>query len=251
MYELGLQQQFTDNLSIDVTGYFRDIRDWTSTSPLIPTFLDGVNYVRFRNRDFANIRGITLSVDRKFANNFSFNIDYTYQIAEGTNSDPTQEFYAQQDGAEPTKILTPLNWDQRHALNGNFYIGGDTWGSSLRAYFNSGQPYTPSLVPGTRTGQTIISGLRENSRSKPYQFAVDLNMYKNFVFGGFDVQIFMNVYNLLDADNPTSIFSDTGEVDYSLYELTYGELAGPTFFVIPDFYSEPRRVQIGTKISFK
>jgi len=251
MYELGLQQQFTDNLSIDLTGYFRDIRDWTSTSPLIPTFLSGVNYVRFRNRDFANIRGITLSIDRKYADNFSFNIDYTYQIAEGTNSDPTQEFFAQQDGAEPTKILTPLNWDQRHALNGNFYVGGDTWGSSLRAYFNSGQPYTPSFVPGTRTGQTIISGLRENSRSKPYQFAVDLNMYKNFEFGGFEFQVFMNVYNLFDADNPVDIFSDTGEVDYSLYEATYGSLAGPTFFVIPAFYSEPRRIQVGTKISFE
>lgn len=250
MYELGLQQQFTDNLSIDVTGYFRDIRDWTSTSYAIPTYRPDVSYVVFTNRDFANVRGITLSVDRKLANYFAFTVDYTYQITEGTNSDPTQEFFATQSGEEPTKTLTPLNWDQRHAINANLFVGTGDYGASLTANFNSGQPYTPSLVTGTRTGQSIISGLRSNSRSKPNQFNLDFNVFKNIKYAGMNFQLFLKVFNLLDSDNPVNIFTDTGQVDYTLYMLTRPDDADEDWFDIPSFYSEPRRIQVGTKISF-
>ena len=112
MYELGLKQQILTDLAIDVTGFYRDIRNWISTCPPISTVLSGVSYATYNNRDFANVRGITLAVDKKFSNNYAFTVDYTFQIVEGTNSDPTQEFYSQIGGAEPTKILTPMDWDQ-------------------------------------------------------------------------------------------------------------------------------------------
>ncbi|MFQ5584077.1 MAG: carboxypeptidase-like regulatory domain-containing protein, partial [Calditrichia bacterium] len=155
MYELGLQQQFTDHIAIDVTGFYRDIRDWISTSQPIPTALAGVSYVTHINRDFANVVGATLALKRKFANHWAFNLDYTFQVAEGTNSNPDQEFFAQQGGAEPTRELTPLDWDQRHSLNTNLYIGIGKWGMNLITRYDSGQPYTPSFQPGTRTGQSI------------------------------------------------------------------------------------------------
>jgi outer membrane receptor protein involved in Fe transport len=250
MYELGLKQQLTENLAIDVTGFYRDIRDWISTSPPIETVLSGVTYSRNINRDFANVRGITLAVDRRFADHFAFNLDYTYQIAEGTNSDPAQEFFAQDQGDEPTRILTPLNWDQRHALNASFFIGAKDWGISLIGRYNSGQPYTPTLVTATRTGQTILAGLRENSRQKPNQFIIDLMAYKDINIGPVDVQLFARVFNLLDSKSPVNVWGDTGEVDFTL-QITQAAQADPSWFIRPDYYSEPRRIQIGTKISFK
>ncbi len=251
MYELGLQQQFTDNLAIDVTGYYRDIRNWISVSPPTQTTLSGVSYVKYNNRDFANVRGITFALDRRFANNFAFKIDYTFQIAEGTNSNPEEEFFAQQGGAEPTKALTPLDWDQRHALNANLFVGAQTWGASVITRFNSGQPYTPVSVTATRTGQSILAGTPDNSRTKPNRFTVDFNAYKNFSFNRFEFQLFLKIFNMFDADNPTGVFGDTGRPDYSLFQLTQAEQADDTWFVHPEFYSEPRRIQIGTRISFK
>jgi outer membrane receptor protein involved in Fe transport len=249
MYELGLKQQISNDIGIDITGYYRDIRDWISTSPLIPVFISGVNYVKYRNRDFANTKGLILTVDKKFSNNFSFKIDYTFMLAEGTNSDPAQEFFSQQGGAEPTKILTPLNWDQRHALNASLFVGKADWGVSLVSRFASGQPYTPTLVTGTRTGQNVLSGLRDNSRNKPNLFTVDLSAYKNFNIQNLNIQLFARVFNLLDALNPVNIWTDTGLADFTLTELTQAAQADDTWFIRPDFYQEPRRIQIGAKIS--
>jgi outer membrane receptor for ferrienterochelin and colicin len=250
MYELGLKQQITEDLVIDVTGFYRDIRNWISTSPIKPTILSGVAYVTFNNRDFANVRGITLAVDKKFTNNYAFTVDYTFQIVEGTNSNPEQEFYSQQGGAEPTRILTPLDWDQRHSLNANLFVGGSTWGSSLISRFASGQPYTPVSVTATRTGQSILAGLPNNSRNKPNLFTVDFNLYKNFLINRFNVQVFMKIFNLFDAENPVVVYGDTGRPDYTLLLLAQAAQADPTWFDNPSFYSEPRRVQIGMRIGF-
>ncbi len=247
MYELGLKQQLTNDLSIDVTGFYRDIRDWISTGQPIPTVLGSVYYAHYINRDFANVGGVTISVDKMYGDNFSFNIDYTYQIAEGTNSDPSQEFFAQLGGAEPTRILTPLNWDQRHSLNTNFFYGMGTWGVSLISRYDTGQPYTPTMIPGTRTGQNILSGLRENSRRKPNLFSIDLSAYKNFTIGAQNVQVFARVFNLLDSKNPVNIFGDTGDAEYTL-QLTQAFMADDGWFVHPEFFSQPRRIQIGAKI---
>jgi len=250
MYELGLKQQLAEDLAIDVTGFYRDIRDWISTSPIKTTVLSGVSYVTFNNRDFANVRGITLSIDKKFTNNYAFTVDYTFQIVEGTNSNPEQEFYSQQGGAEPTKILTPLDWDQRHSLNANLFVGGNTWGGSLISRFSTGQPYTPVSVTATRTGQSILAGLPNNSRSKPNLLTVDFNIYKNFKYRNFDFQVFMKIFNLFDNENPRFVYGDTGRPDYTLLLIAQAAQADGTWFDNPGFYSEPRRIQIGTRISF-
>ncbi|MDZ7335141.1 MAG: TonB-dependent receptor [candidate division KSB1 bacterium] len=250
MYELGLKQQIAENLVIDVTGFYRDIRNWISTSPVKPTILSGVNYVIYNNRDFANVRGITFSLDKKFSDNYAFTVDYTFQIVEGTNSNPEEEFYSQQGGAEPTKFLTPLDWDQRHTLNANLFVGGNTWGASFISRFNTGQPYTPVSVTATRTGQSILAGLPDNSRNKPNIFTVDFNIYKNVRFRNLNFQLFMKIFNLFDAENPIVVYGDTGRPDYTLLLLSQAAQADPTWFDNPSFYSEPRRVQVGTRISF-
>ncbi len=188
MYELGLQQQFSQNISMDVTGYYRDIRNWVSTAPPIKTVLPSVTYVRYNNRDFANVRGITLAVHRSFDSGFAFNLDYSFSIAEGTNSDPDQEFNSLQGGSEPTKALAPLDWDQRHKVSGNLFIGGTSWGLDIVARFQTGQPYTPTSSTFTQSGQDIQASLVKNSRFKPDQLNMDINLYKNFEVSGFNLQ---------------------------------------------------------------
>jgi hypothetical protein len=253
MYELGLQQQLGDNIGIDITGFYRDIRDWVSTSQPISTARAGVAYSQKVNRDFANARGITLVVNRRLANNFSFGVDYTFQIAEGTNSTPEEEFFAQQGGAEPTRQLTPLNWDQRHTLNATLFVGSQDWGISLIERYNSGQPYTPSSIPGTRVGQNILSGLQDNSRRKPNQITVDLTAFKNVKISAFDVQFFTRVFNLFDTRNAVNVYTDTGKPDVTLQQALaaqQGVEVDPSFFVRPEYYAEPRQVQLGAKVSF-
>ncbi|MFA6599221.1 MAG: TonB-dependent receptor [Ignavibacteriaceae bacterium] len=250
IYEIGLQQQLTNDIAVDVTAYYRDIRDWISSSQPIPTFVAGISYSKRINRDFANARGVTLSIKKRFADYFSFGVDYTFQIAEGTNSSPEQEFFSQQNGAEPTRYLTPLDWDQTHTLNTNIYVGGDDWGVSLISAVSTGQPYTPTITAGAYSGRNIIVGLANNSRRKPLIANFDMQIHKDFSIASFlDVQLFLKVFNLLDAKNPLTVYGDTGKPDYTLQQKTVTN-EDPSWFVYPNYYSAPRSIYLGTKISF-
>ncbi len=249
MYELGLQQQLSDDIGADMTMFYRDIRDWVSTSQPFNTSLAGVSYSRRNNRDFANVLGVTLTFSKRFSHHYSINLDYTFQVAEGTNSTPEEEFFAQQGGAEATKQLTPLSWDQTHSVNASIFVGSSSWGVSFLERFNSGQPYTPQIATFGRTGRNVIGGLEKNSRRKPDLFTVDFTAYKNFKLYGFNFKLFTKVFNLFDSKNPVNVFADTGEADFTFTQLQ-DVSADPTFFVRPDFYSEPRRFQLGLNIGF-
>lgn len=248
MYEIGLQQQLSDNIGADLTLYYRDIRDWISTSPPIDAAIAGVSYGRRINRDFANVFGITMAFSKRFANHYSFDLDYTFQIAEGTNSDPDEEFFSQQNGREPTKQLTPLDWDQAHSVNATLFVGSGDWGLSLIERFNSGQPYTPEVIQFGRTGTDITFGLEKNSRRKPTLFTLDLTAFKNFNFSGYRVKLFAKMFNLLDSKNPDDVFGDTGEADFTFNSRSLQ--ADQTYFVRPDFFAEPRRIQVGASFGF-
>jgi len=249
IYEIGLQQQFTEDLAVDVTAFYRDIRDWISSSQPIPTVVAGISYSQRINRDFANVKGITLALNKRFSDHFSFSLDYTFQIAEGTNSSPDQEFYSQQNGSEPTRYLTPLDWDQTHTLNAKLYVGSSDWGISLLGNFSSGQPYTPVVTEGGYTGRNIILGLANNSRRKPDLLNVDMEIHKDFSFSSIGMQFFVKVFNLLDLKNPVTVFGDSGKPDYTLQQQTVTGY-DQSWFVYPDYYSAPRSFYFGTKISF-
>lgn len=248
IYELGLQQQLFENIAIDVTAFYRDIRDWISSSQPIPTFLAGISYSERINRDFANVRGITLSLNKRYSDHFSLGVDYTYQIAEGTNSSPDQEYFAQVNGSEPTRTLTPLDWDQTHTLNANVFVGSTDWGASLIGNLSTGQPYTPTIIEGAYTGRNILSGLAQNSRRKPMIARLDLEVFKNFSLTGLDIQLFFRIFNLLDAKDPLSVYGDSGKPDFTIQQQTVKDY-DTGWFTNPTFYSEPRSVYVGTRIS--
>ena len=248
MYEIGLNQQISNNIGIDITAFYRDIRDWITTSPQITTYSTGVTYVNNINKDQASVKGITFSMNRRLVDHFGFDLNYTYQIVKGTNSSPEDDYFALTTGEAPKRQLTPLNWDQRHSLNFSIIFGGETWATNLITRYLTGQPYTPEVVSGVRTGQNVLSGLSINSRNKPDRFTIDLYVFKRFKISDFDLEPFLRIYNLLDFKNPQNVYSDSGKPDYTVYRQQAVE-ADPTWFVRPDFYAAPRQIQIGFRIN--
>lgn len=248
IYEIGLQQQVSEDFAFDITAFYRDIRDWVSSSQPIPTYLAGISYSERINRDFANVKGITLAINKRFSNNFSFGVDYTFQVADGVNSSSDEEFFSQLDGSQPKRTLTPLDWDQTHTLNANIFIGSSNWGISLLSSLNTGQPYTPTIIEGAYTGRNVLTGLTDNSRRKPFIANFDLELFKNFEISSFDMQFFIKVFNLFDAKNPLTVFGDTGKPDYTLEQETVSQY-DEFWFVYPNFYSQPRSIYLGTRIS--
>ncbi len=249
-YEIGLQQQFARNAKIDLTLFYRDIRDWITTDAPTETYRAGSIYYQFTNRDYANVRGVTLSYNHRFTNNFLVDAVYQFQSAEGTNSNADEEFQQRNNNFEPTVQLTPLDWDQTHNINLSVYYGGRTWGISTIGRFNTGLPFTPATNVDLEVtvGPNATNDNPKNSRRKPSNFVVDMRLHKSFpISGDMKARLFGRVFNLFDKRNEADVFDDTGRAGFTLLQPTSGN---SVFFVRPDFYSPPREVQVGFEFDF-
>ncbi len=254
--EIGIQQQIGDDMSVDVTVFFEDFRDLTGTqSDEISVFGGAQSYSRYANSDFGFSKGFIISFEKRFSGGLATNIDYTYSVTKGNASNPADARNAILGGALPETFIAPLNWDQTHSLNVSVaYSVEKDYGFSLIGNFYTGQPYTPQVNKNTRVSQNAFP---RNSENKPSIFNIDLRAYKDFVIGSTVLSLFVKINNLLDLDNPTGIYSDSGDplftfgrleaekINPKLYENTLDEL-----YTNPGFFSEPRRVEIGFSYNF-
>lgn len=250
--EVGLQQALTDAISIDLTGYFRDIRQLAGTRADEITLYGGsASYSQLVNSDFGFVKGIVLTLTKRFSDNWNATIDYTLQSAKGNASDPAATRNLRASGQLPEQQLGRLDQDQTHTLNITFsYASEDLWGMSLIGTFGSGYPYTPSESKN-------ISSLLTNSETKPSTYNVDLRAYKDFKFDQYKLSLFLRVNNLLDIRNQYGIYNDSGTADYTLDENLRRAQNLPAlvntldeFYRVPTFYAEPRRVEFGATLFF-
>ena len=253
MYEIGFKQEFAEDFYLDITTFYRDIRDWITAGPLQET-RNGVTYSVYTNQDYSNVRGITLNFNKRFSNNYSFDINYTYQVAEGTNSQPDDLFNNLINNQEPRLFLIPLDWDQTHLANFNIYVGDVDWGVSALARYGTGLPYTPAITQYT-ADRGLSSGLQTNSRRRPLQFSLDLRLHKDFELFGYNLTTFLNVFNLLDNKIVVNVFGDTGKADFTTEAQNVGESPDRPNTVEehlnrPWHYGAPRLVQLGFELQF-
>lgn len=251
--EIGLQQAVTDDITVDITGYFRDIKDLTGTrADEITLYGGGATYSQFTNSDFGFVKGIVLSVNKRFSNGWSASVDYTLQSAKGNASDPEATRQQLVDGEQPEIQLIPLNWDQTHTVNMTFsYSSPDDWGFSLIGQYGSGFPYTP-------TQSINISELLNNSELKPATFNVDLRAYYDLMlFEDYRLSFFTRVYNLFDIENELDVYQDSGTADFTINEYNdrlrgASEIVNPLdeWYRNPSYYSEPRRIEVGASFYF-
>ncbi len=246
-YEVGLQQQLTDDIAVDATLYYKDIRNLIDTQIL--NYLNGAaQYARYINLDYGNVKGIVISFEKRLSNNFAANIDYTYQIATGDASDPLTVYQAYQTNppAETPKSLVPLNWDRTHSLNLTMTYGvPDNYDISVIGQMGSGLPYTPS--------QSTYQSAGVNSARMPAFYTFDLYATKYFELGGRRFSVFMKVYNLFDTENVLNVFTDTGSASYTtalvLDPPPQGVNSLAEYYTRPDFYSAPRQILVGFQVN--
>ena len=250
IYEIGLQQQLTNDLGVEAIVFYKDIRNWLG-SEFFELYSRGDYYSRYQTLDFGNVRGVTVTLEKRRTGYFSGAVDYTYSVAEGNSSDPLSAFYDNQTvpPRETENRVVPLDWDQTHSLNFTLtFSKPHDWGMSLQGRFGTGLPYTP-----TRDALRIDA---ENSEQKPSQMTFDLAAHKDFYLNKKRfVSFFLKVYNLFDTLNENYVYSDTGRATYALYPSTnYGYLFGrhalDDYLTRPNYYSAPRSVRVGVNFGF-
>ena len=247
-YELGIQQQIGEDIGVDITGFYKDMRNLLGTE-IIETY-DTRLYARYVNRDVGNVRGIIVALNKRRSNNISFSVDYTFQIAEGNASDPSDAFLDAVGGRESEIRVVPLDWDQTHTLNTNITIVyQESWGASLLGKLGSGLPYTfePPQIGAQFTRF-------ENNERKPAQITFDLRAHKDFFIGGMRGSLFFKVFNLFDRRNEIAVYNDTGRAGYTIRTQFWGEWTDigtvEDWVNRPHLYSQPRRIQLGFGLGF-
>ena len=234
-YEFGFKSEITRWLGLDVSLFYKDIRDLLGVE-FVQTYT-AAQYARFTNVDFGGVRGFTISLDQRGLGAISTTLDYTYQTATGNSSDPRETFNRAQAGEDPLPRQIPFNWDQRHTLNATaVWFQPNNFALTAILRLASGQPYTPTISTG------FGAELESNSGRKDPYVLVDLRAEKFFRLGVVNLTAFARMFNLFDEHFANGFaYADTGSPFYTLNGL---EQLNPN----PGRLFPPRRLEIGLSL---
>jgi outer membrane receptor for ferrienterochelin and colicin len=213
-YETGIKYKLSEDWALDVTAWYKDITDLLSTLHISYLSQD---YVVFYNSDYASVKGLDLTLRKRYSDYISGSIDYTFMIAKGNNSQPLGGYIDAFTKEEIPHREYYLDFDQRHdiAVNINLNIprnaGPEIFGIKPLSDFNlnilfqagSGLPYTPYVDPTVR--------IEVNSGRKPWTSSLDLRMIKRMWFFNIASAFFLEITNLLNTQNVRYVYSRTGK----------------------------------------
>ena len=219
-YEVGFAQQLGDFAAIDVTGYYKEIRDYTLLANRKNATIDGAEFswAQFINGDYGIVKGLSLGLKSRRAKGIMADVSYTMQWASGTGSDPSSNFMIAWTGEDYPKAITPLEYDQRHTgsvmvdfRSDRRLIGMFDFGVNALYSFGSGTSYTPSTIQSDVFGRgwyIPVAGI--NSAFRPWTSRLDLKFDFDDI-AGTGVSAFIQVKNVLNRENVVSVYPATGE----------------------------------------
>ncbi len=276
-YDIGLTQGLGGGFRIDVSGYYKDVRNLIQQAFYYD--VQGLGYSTFVNRDYADIRGFRVSFARR-QGMLTGTVNYTYGVATGKNATPFNEsprFSESGTVVLPTAKDVLLDFDRTHNVVTSIVVNFDREDLWWDPAILEGTPFTGITVSATsfvRSGRPYtydVSGLGElfNKRS-PTETNTNLKITKNFEqFFGARASIYVEVSNVFNDQtyNYNAIFRktrNTGSGTFEenrnliLYETNrdamryYEDLNHPGFLVDQTFmlYSNmPRSFQFGLVIN--
>lgn len=244
-YEVGVTHQFSDQIILNTTAYYKDISGLIGTH-YYPAYEVPGRYSAFTlfiNEDYANVKGFEVSLDLRPEQNLSGEMTYTYSVAKG-NSSTEEENYG-----VPVKStqLTYLDFDKTHVFNASmtYSIPKDdpseilaNMDFSILVKASSGYPYTPG---GRDVGYVVSNSLR-----LPSTYTIDAEIGKDIELNSFaTLRIFTEILNLTNYKNILDVYSDTGDP-----EVTLSGNLSRAYQQNPSNFGSPRNIRIGAAIKF-
>jgi outer membrane receptor protein involved in Fe transport len=232
-YEMGFDSQLSDVFAFDLTTYYKDVYDLSGTRVIqsIPS------YTMYYNVEYARIMGAEATFTKQLSNYWRASASYTYQIAKGTASTASAAYTR----GYVVQIDYPLDHDVRHQASLDFslsfppdfvFIPLRDFEGSLLNRFNTGLPYTPEDIRGTQIAD-------ENSARMPGSFSIDSRLHKTIRIKNMNISVFCDIFNLLNADLVTTVFTTTGSASDRGRRFSVGEFSQG--YVVGDYYYHPAR----------
>jgi outer membrane receptor protein involved in Fe transport len=265
-YEVGFDHQFTDDLKIGVTGFYKDIRNQINSEIFGP---EAAPFRLFINKDFGQDRGFEFDLVKRFSNYYAANITYTLMWA--TTRASTANFGDVTSSIRYTNINeVNANWDQRHTINANVRFelpagrgikafGTEIDRASLTIFwrYGSGQPWT---IDSDVDPERIV-----NAERFAFFSEVDLRFRKDFkLVGNTFAQFYLDVYNLFNRRNVIFLRGDEDHrcttcqienVDTNVVETKTFEHGNPAgdgtpVDLDPQQFGPPRQILLGFGLRF-
>ena len=268
-YEAGFKQLLFEDLSLQITGFYKDVFDLASQQPLL---VNGRSLSRYINLDYASTRGFEIILEKGLSDHYSGSVNYTFQLAKGRAADPFVVQVTPQLTGLPRE--TRLDIDQQHSVNlflgyrvrpnEDYELFGlpiNNFAASVTWRFGSGFPYTPYNL-----GKTLSDLYLKNTGDGPYTSEINISLEKGFeFFESLNLLLKMDVTNLLNRRNVNlsagGFNSLTGAPfiygDYnpsgSQYIYPWSGYSGGTSFgaLVPPFiFGNPRQITFGVKLTW-
>jgi hypothetical protein len=185
-----------------------------SITGLVSTDLDETTeeFWQYVNSDgTGTVWGAELGLLRRSSRYFSFAANYSYSVAKGRESSPTENYSYGWGSQYPIpNDDVYLDWDQRHTANGSagLMVGrgdrlfGQEWlqgfGFRINTSYGSGIPYD-NAGHGTHP-------FFRNQKRYPWRMNTDLRVEKSFWLAGTTLNFYMDVYNLFGRRNVDRIY---------------------------------------------
>lgn len=225
-YELGFSQVFSDAAEMDITGFYKNIRDlvvirYQITDPTAPER----SYFGYDNGDFATTNGLQFRFNLRRTNRIQVTASYALESSVATGSTSLSHFnIAWQDASGPNSspyfptIVEPTDQDRTHSGNIIFDYrfgendGPNIFGSQILSqlglnaifYFSSGVKYTLTQAYGNE-GFSTVNGVTPfealNQSEGPWDLRLDLKLDKAFSFGSTSFDIYLWAQNVFDRKN--------------------------------------------------
>lgn len=275
-YALGFQQALNQKSAIKFSAFYSEIKDLIQVINV--NYAYPIRYQTSGNQDFSVVKGLTLEYDLRRSENFSASASYTLSFAEGSASNFAGALL--NTSTPNLRNTTPLSYDQRHALKLNFdyrlnenqgpEIFGmhpfENVGMNATFYTASGTPYTQdgSVWGGRYQVRGSINGAR-----LPWNNRTSVRIDKTFSLKkegkrAHNINVYLYVQNLFNAENVLSVYSRTGSAkDDGYLASTFGQnnvkrSVDPEAYAMfynlaildPERLSLPRRFRLGVSYNF-
>ena len=222
--EVGLSNQFSANLAVDLRAYYKNIYNLLAVERL-PTNI-GTPYDVVRNLDYGTVKGLEMVLNKRYSQYWALNLGYTLQYARGTNSDWADQYEIHsRDAMDPVTGLTRvfpqktyyLDFDRRHSLIANLdlrlpkgfgpAVAGvhpfQNAGLNIVYSLGSGLPYTKRDYKGNPIGE-------KNGYRQPWTMTTDMTLSKSLRLFNTGITFSLEVYNLFNRRNTLRIYPITG-----------------------------------------
>jgi hypothetical protein len=158
------------------------------------------------NEDFGYNNGFEIQFGKSRGKYFTFGINYTYSVAEGSSSEPLERVGVEEANRQTLKFF-PLDYDQRHALSAQGTTRYKGLMANLLFQYSSGLPYTKGIRGATEPYEI-------NNMRLPDQWTLDLKLNYRVEIGNIALTPYLEIYNLTDRENIVYVDPFTGEPDY-------------------------------------